>query len=67
MARQISEHIAHEGISNEKKSTYRVFHSTEMALLKIQNDIVISMDKGAAVEFLNLSAAFDTIDSILFN
>ena len=45
-------------------------HSTEMALLKIQNDIAISMDKGAAVGLvpLELSAAFDTIDhSILFN
>ena len=44
--------------------------STEMALLKIQNDIASSMDKGAAVGLvlLELSAAFDTIDhSILFN
>ena len=60
MARQINEHIAHEGISNENQSAYRVFHSTEMALLKIQNDIATSMDKGAAVGLvlLDLSAAF---------
>ena len=48
----------------------KFFHSTEMAFLKIQNDIATSMDKGAAVGLvpLDLSAAFDTIDhSILFN
>ena len=62
VARQINEHIAHEGISNENQSAYRVFHSTETALLKIQNDIATSMDKGAAVGLvlLDLSAAFDT-------
>ena len=66
----IKEHIAHEGISNENQSAYRAFHSTETALLKIQNDIATSMDKGAAVGLvlLDLSAAFGTIDhSILFN
>ena len=70
MARQINEHIAHEGISNETQSAYRVFHSTETALLKIQNDIATSMGKGAAVGLvlLDLSEAFDTIDhSVLSN
>ena len=70
MARQINEHIAHEGISNGNQSAYRVFHSTEMALLKIQNEIATSMDKGEAVGLvlLDLSAAFNTTDhSILFN
>ena len=64
VARQINEHIAPEGISNENQSGYRAFHSTETALLKIQNDIAISMDKVAAVGLvlLDLSTAFDTID-----
>ena len=45
-------------------------HSTETALLKIQNDIAASMDSGKAVELtlLDLSVAFSTIDhDILFN
>ena len=70
VARQINEYIAHKGISNENMSAYRVFHSTETALSKIQNDIDTSMYKGAAVELvlLDLSAAFNTINhSILFN
>ena len=35
-----------------------------MALLKVHNDIIISMDKGevTALTLLDLSAAFDTID-----
>ena len=70
VARQINEHIAHEGISDENQSAYIVFHSTETALLKIQNDIATSVDKGAAVGLvlLGLSAAFNTTDHlILFN
>ena len=70
MTRQINEHIAREGISNENQSAYRVFHTTGATLLKIQNDIAPSMDKGTAVGLvlLDLSAAFDTINhSILFN
>ena len=39
-------------------------HSTEFALLKVHNDIIISMDKSevTALTCLDLSAAFDTID-----
>ena len=38
-------------------------HSTESALLKVHNDIIISMDKGeaTALTLFDLSAAFDTI------
>ena len=39
-------------------------HSTESALLKVHNDIIMSMDKGVvtALTLLDLSAAFDNID-----
>ncbi len=41
-----------------------MYHSTETALLRVQNDILMQLDKGDAVllVLLDLSAAFDTID-----
>ena len=54
----------------QSQSAYKRLHSTEIALLKIQNDIATSLDSGKAVAhtLLDLSAAFDTIDhTILFN
>ena len=52
------------------QSAYRKQHSTESALLKIHNDILLNMAKGSvtALTLLDLSAAFDTIDhTILLN
>ena len=45
------------------QSAYRRFHSTETALLKVQNDILIALDNKQAVVLLllDLSAAFDTV------
>ena len=49
---------------SEYQSAYRKFHSSETALLHVQNDILVSLDSGhsTALFLLNLSAAFDTID-----
>ena len=46
------------------QSAYRKFHSTETALLRVHNDISVSLDKGhvTALTLLDLSVAFDTID-----
>ena len=54
----------HRNTSNQYRSAYKKFHSTETALLKIHNDILASMDAGkvTAMRLLDLSAAFDTID-----
>ena len=46
------------------QSSYRKFHSTESALLKVKNDILLNMNRQHVILFvlLDLSAAFDTID-----
>ncbi len=49
---------------------FRTYHSTETALLIVQNDILIYLDKSDTVMLvlLDLSAAFDTVDhKILFD
>ena len=45
------------------QSAYRKHHSTETALLRVQNDILRSVDNGYCVflVLLDLSAAFDTV------
>ena len=46
------------------QSSYRKFHSTESALLKVKNDILLNMNRQhvTLLVLLDLSAAFDTID-----
>ena len=63
VANRLLAHIENNHQSNPLQSAYRKHQSTESALLKVHNDIVISMDKGevTALTLLDLSAAFDTI------
>ena len=46
------------------QSAYRKMHSTEMTVLKVFSDLVDAIEKGEFVllTFLDLSAAFDTVD-----
>ena len=46
---------------------YRACHSTETALTRVQNDVLMDIDnkRGVVLVLLDLSAAFDTIDHTL--
>ena len=64
VANRLQTHIKNNHLSNPLQSAYRKQHSTESTLLKVNNDIIISMDKGefTTLTLIDLSAAFDTID-----
>ena len=53
-------------MSNNLLSAYKKLHSTDSALLKVENDVLLNMEKGrvTALTFLFLSAAFDTINHL---
>ena len=62
--KRIEQHLDSNNLHEKHQSAYRKFHSTETALLKVQNDILQSLDqkKVTILVMLDLSAAFDTID-----
>ena len=64
IAQQLSSYMSMHDLHEPLQSAYTPFHSTETALIKVQNDILCTMDhKGIAILImLNLRAAFDTID-----
>ena len=64
VSNRLQAHINSNKLNNPMQSVYRKFHSTETALLRVHNDISVSLDKGhvTALILLDLAAAFDTID-----
>ena len=64
IAKQIHSHLIAINLYSEFQSAYRNHHSTETALLRVQNDILQAVDLGYEVilVLLDFTAAFDTID-----
>ena len=65
---RLNEHLINNSLFDPLQSAYRDKHSTETALIKVQNDILSSLDAGssASLLMLDLSAAFDTVDHDIF-
>ena len=62
--KQLNEHITSNNLLDPFQSAYRSAHSTETALLKVQNDILEYLDKGyyTALVMIDVSAAFDVVN-----
>ena len=60
-------HLTRNGLHEPLQSAYKTFYNTETALLMVQNDIMLSLDKGenAILVLLDLSATFDTVNHSL--
>ena len=63
VASQLINHISSNGLDEILQSAYKQFHSTETALVKVFNDIILEVDRNMTVILLllDLSAAFDTV------
>ena len=61
---RLEDHMLKNLLYDPFQSAYRKQHSTETAILKVQNDIIASLDVGKCTVLgsLDLSAAFDTVD-----
>ena len=60
---QVSSYLNSRNPYNTYQSAYRPVHSTETALLKVDNDLYLSRNKGkiSVLALLDFSSAFDTI------
>ena len=64
VAVQLNDHLACNDLHVPFQFAYRSCHSTESALMRVHNDIMISLDNGNSLLLapLDLSAAFDIVN-----
>ncbi|KAK6191023.1 hypothetical protein SNE40_002773 [Patella caerulea] len=64
---RFKDHLKFQHLDEPFQSAYKKLHSTETALLRVHNDVLIKLDSKNVVflVLLDLSAAFDTIDQPL--
>ena len=61
---ELSSFMNQNNLFDKFQSGFRAHHSTESALLKVTNDLLLTTDTGdcAILILLDLSSAFDTVD-----
>ena len=66
MLNKLIDHVSRNNLQEKFQSAYKPNHSTETALMRIQNDILMTLDnkRGVLVFLLDLSAAFDTVECV---
>ena len=64
VTRRLDGHMAKNNLHNKKQFAYKKHHSTETMMVGIADDVLAGFDedKCTVMVFLDLSAAFDTID-----
>jgi len=60
----LNKYLTNNNLNESIHSAYKSGHSTVTALVRVKNDIMMSIDQGKPVilVLLNLTAAFDTAD-----